>query len=111
MDDRPPHVDPDSDHRLCGVCPALRYPREQFVIYDRPNREAPFDPVDGHRYTADGSRRPACVHPDKIGLEPDHIAPPYAPATEGNPAVVKKGSRLSGRMHSFLTRNPRHPYE
>ncbi|WP_327258197.1 hypothetical protein [Streptomyces sp. NBC_01244] len=76
-DGQTPHTDPDSDHRLCGICPALRYPREQFVIYDRPCREAPFDPADGHRYTLAGE--PACVHPHKIGTPPDRFAPPPGP--------------------------------
>lgn len=72
MDGGPPHVDPKSDHGLCGICPALRHPREGFVIFDRPCREASFNPVDGHRYTAAGE--PACVHPDKIGLDADRTA-------------------------------------
>ncbi|MEV6421667.1 hypothetical protein [Streptomyces sp. NPDC051662] len=69
------HTDPDSEHGLCGICPALRLPRERFVIYDRPCREAPFNPADGHRYTHAGE--PVCVHPDKIGLVPDRAAAPY----------------------------------
>lgn len=72
-----PYIDPDSDHRACGICPSLRCPREAFVVYDRPTREAPFNPEDGFRYTAEGT--PACVHPDKVGLEPDRIAPAYQP--------------------------------
>ncbi|MFE9476213.1 hypothetical protein ACFYOR_35015 [Streptomyces griseofuscus] len=68
----PPHTDPESEHGLCGICPALRLPRARFVVFDRPCREAPFDPVDGHRYTRAGE--PACVHPDKIGLVPDRAA-------------------------------------
>ncbi|MFE4800295.1 tyrosine-type recombinase/integrase [Streptomyces sp. NPDC056708] len=48
------------------------------MVYDRPSWECPFDPADGFRYTAD--RTPACVHPHKVGLEPDRIAPP--PKTE-----------------------------
>ncbi|MEU8462276.1 hypothetical protein [Streptomyces sp. NPDC029003] len=64
----------DGDHDACGVCPSLRMPRESFVVYDRPSRECPFDPADGYRYTAD--RTPACVHPGRIGVTPDRIAPP-----------------------------------
>ncbi|MFF4580261.1 hypothetical protein ACFY15_18020 [Streptomyces sp. NPDC001373] len=65
------------DHPACGICPVHRLPREGFVVYDRPSRECPFDPADGYRYTAD--RIPACVHPDKVGAEPDRIAPPPEP--------------------------------
>ncbi|GAA2629894.1 hypothetical protein GCM10010425_30750 [Streptomyces spororaveus] len=86
MDGRPPHTDPDSDHRLCGICPALRYPREDFIIFDRPCREAPFDPADGHRYTL--AREPACVHPHKIGMPPDHTAAPYEPAPSFAPPTL-----------------------
>jgi hypothetical protein len=81
MDDaatQQPYIDPDSEHDdrpVCGICPSLRFPREAFVIYDRPTWEAPFDPADGRRYTLDG-RIPACVHPDKIGCPPDRQAPP-----------------------------------
>ncbi|MFC9626846.1 XRE family transcriptional regulator [Streptomyces sp. NPDC056930] len=50
------------DHPACGICPSKRLPREEFVVYDRPSWECPFDPADGFRYTAD--RTPACVHPD-----------------------------------------------
>ncbi|MEU4948070.1 hypothetical protein ACFYN3_41910 [Streptomyces lavendulae] len=69
-----PFITEDSDHPACGICPSLRLPRDAFVVYDRPSRECPFNPADGHRYTSDGT--PACVHPDKIGVEPDRIAPP-----------------------------------
>ncbi|MFJ8213234.1 hypothetical protein [Streptomyces sp. NPDC096033] len=78
-----PFITEDSDHPACGICPSLRLPREAFVVYDRPSRECPFNPADGHRYTAEGT--PACVHPDKIGQEPDRIAPPYVPETEPQP--------------------------
>ncbi len=74
MNDPRPYIDPDDDEsEVCGICPSKRFPRGGFVIYDRPNREAPFDGADGYRYTADGT--PACVHPHKIGLEPDRAAP------------------------------------
>lgn len=77
MEGQPPHTDPNSDHGLCGICPALRYPRERFVIFDRPCRESPFEPADGHRYTTAGE--PACVHPHKIGMAADRTAAPYEP--------------------------------
>lgn len=35
-------------------------------MFERPTKECPFNPADGHRYTADGT--PVCVHPDKVGL-------------------------------------------
>ncbi|MFJ4323823.1 hypothetical protein ACIP3A_12050 [Streptomyces tricolor] len=69
MTDRP-FVTGD-ERPVCGICPSKRLPRSGFVIYDRPNREAPFDPADGFRYAADGI--PACVHPHKIGEEPDRF--------------------------------------
>lgn len=73
----PPYLHPDRgdpERPVCGICPATRYPRDQFVIYNRPSWECPFNPASGNRYTHDGV--PACVHPDKIGLEPGRIAPP-----------------------------------
>lgn len=94
MDDRP-YVEPGSDHPACGICPSRLFPRGQFVIYDRPTREAPFNSADGHRYTADGT--PACVHPDKVGLEPDRIAPPprLQPALSPEPAATPRCKRWS----------------
>ncbi|MER5869164.1 hypothetical protein [Streptomyces sp. NPDC002044] len=41
---------------------------------DRPSRFWPFSQADGYRYLLDGT--PVCVHPEKIGLTPEHIAPP-----------------------------------
>lgn len=97
-----PFIDPDSDHPdrpVCGICPSLRFPRDQFVVYDRPTREAPFCAEDGRRYTvAEGI--PACVHPDKIGLEPDRIAPVTVPESP-EPATPSRRSRWSW---SFLGR-------
>lgn len=63
------------DHPACGICPSKRLPREQFIVYSRPSWECPFDPADGLRYTLE-DRTPACVHPHKLGVEPDRIAPP-----------------------------------
>lgn len=80
----PPYIDPDSDSPACGICPSKRMPRDHFLIYDRPTREAPFNPDDGYRYTADGT--PVCVHPEKIGLDPDRIAPP--PVREPEPEAT-----------------------
>lgn len=64
----------DPDHPACGTCPGRRMSRPAFVVYDRPSRACPFDPADGYRYTADGL--PACVHPHKIGVAADRVAPP-----------------------------------
>lgn len=72
------HPDHDRVRPVCGVCPATRYPRKEFVIYSRPSWECPFNPDNGHRYTLDAGV-PACVHPEKIGLEPDRVAPPPRP--------------------------------
>ncbi|GGQ81435.1 hypothetical protein GCM10010216_49120 [Streptomyces flaveolus] len=99
MDDaaaQQPYIDPDSDHDdrpVCGICPSLRFPRDAFVIYSRPSWECPFDPDDGHRYTLDG-RVPACVHPHKIGLDPDRQAPPPKPL-ETEPAGQSATPRRS----------------
>ena len=80
-----PFLAEGGDHLACGVCPARRLPREQFVVYDRPTRAAPFNPEDGYRYADDG-QLPACVHPHKVGLLPDRQAPPPEP-------VVPKAQR------------------
>ncbi|MFJ3182419.1 hypothetical protein ACIPJN_29085 [Streptomyces sp. NPDC086796] len=73
----PPCVDPESDHRCCGICPALLLPRHRFAVADRPSAAWPFSERDGHRYTHDAI--PVCVHPDRVNLAPDLIAPPRAP--------------------------------
>ncbi|GAA3808254.1 hypothetical protein GCM10022206_53330 [Streptomyces chiangmaiensis] len=86
---------------VCGICPSKRLRRDQFVIYDRPTREAPFNPEDGYRYTAEGV--PACVHPDKIGVEPDRIAPPPEPLTELEPEPEPTPRRRRWRW-SYLGR-------
>ncbi|MEU9107127.1 hypothetical protein AB0D54_22805 [Streptomyces xanthophaeus] len=83
-----PFIAEDSDYPACGICPSLRLPRDAFVVYDRPSRECPFDPADGHRYTGDGT--PACVHPDKIGEEPDRFAPPPVRVVADEPAPSKR---------------------
>lgn len=93
-----PYIDPESDYPVCGVCPSLRFAREDFLIYDRPTREAPFNPADGFRYTAEGT--PVCVHPDKIGLTPDRIAPPPETTTPAPP----EQPRRSRWRPSFLGR-------
>ncbi|MHB6912756.1 hypothetical protein [Streptomyces sp. DB-54] len=89
------------DHPACGICPSKRLPREAFVVYDRPSWECPFDPADGHRYTLDG-RTPACVHPHKVGLEPDRIAPP-AKTDPVEPEATPRRKRR-GWLPSFLAR-------
>ncbi|AWZ06858.1 MULTISPECIES: hypothetical protein [unclassified Streptomyces] len=89
------------DHPACGICPSKRLPREAFVVYDRPSWECPFNPADGWRYTADGT--PACVHPHKIGVEPDRIAPPPKPiALDDEPAATPRPRRRW--LPSFLAR-------
>lgn len=89
--DRPFVTDDDESRPVCGICPSKRFPRDRFVIYDRPTREAPFNEADGYRYTADGT--PACVHPHKIGEEPDRTAPPPEVAAEPEPAATPPRSR------------------
>ncbi|WP_434597427.1 hypothetical protein [Streptomyces sp. A5-4] len=87
-----PYINPDHNdvtRPVCGFCPSTVYPREQFVIYSRPSWECPVNPVDGRRYTRDDVAVPACVHPDKIGLGPDRIAPPPQPEqVESQPSDV-----------------------
>ncbi|WP_285439222.1 hypothetical protein [Streptomyces sp. ISL-100] len=35
----PPYIHPDRERvqPVCGICPATRYPRTEFVIYSRPS--------------------------------------------------------------------------
>ncbi|MFE1957278.1 hypothetical protein [Streptomyces sp. NPDC059479] len=56
----------DVHHRACGICPSRRYPIGKFDVFERPTKECPFNPTDGHRYLSDGT--PVCVHPEKVGL-------------------------------------------
>jgi hypothetical protein len=64
-------------HQACGICPGRRLPFGAFDVAERPSKDCPFDPVDGHRYTA--ARVPVCVHPEKVGV-------PTAPyCTDGVP--------------------------
>ncbi|MEV7088467.1 hypothetical protein AB0O07_21685 [Streptomyces sp. NPDC093085] len=58
----------DGHHAACGICPSRRFPLGEFDVAERPSPECPFDPEDGHRYTA--ARVPVCVHPDRVGLPP-----------------------------------------
>ncbi|MEV7191221.1 hypothetical protein AB0N81_05345 [Streptomyces sp. NPDC093510] len=55
-------------HRACGICPSRRFPSGNFEVVERPSRECPFNPEDGHRYTLRGV--PVCVHPEEVGLSP-----------------------------------------
>ncbi|MEU3182650.1 hypothetical protein ABZ707_00355 [Streptomyces sp. NPDC006923] len=61
-----PFVNGDVLHRACGICPSRRFAVGEFDVVERPTKECPFNPADGHRYLADGT--PVCVHPDKVGL-------------------------------------------
>ncbi|MCX4673662.1 hypothetical protein OG453_44715 [Streptomyces sp. NBC_01381] len=74
-------VSGDVLHLACGVCPSRRLPVGEFDVYERPCKEAPFDPSDGFRYSAD--RVPVCVHPEKVGL------PVAMYKSEGAPLVKK----------------------
>lgn len=56
------------EHWACGICPGRTRPVGAFDVAERPSKDFPFDPADGHRYTAD--RVPVCVHPEKIGIPP-----------------------------------------
>ncbi|MFI1865783.1 hypothetical protein [Streptomyces jumonjinensis] len=70
----------DVHHRACGICPSRCFPLGEFDVFERPTRECPFNPADGHRYTADGT--PVCVHPAKVGL------PAARYKSEGSPLKV-----------------------
>lgn len=59
-------VSGDAHHLACGICPSRNFPVGEFDVFERPSKECPFNPDDGHRYTADGT--PVCVHPEKVGL-------------------------------------------
>lgn len=84
----PPFIDAESDHRCCGICPALRLPRHRFAVADRPSNAAwPFNEKDGHRYTRD--EVPVCVHPDRVGLAPDLMAPPRVPDPPALPPATR----------------------
>ncbi|MGW2515048.1 hypothetical protein ACWC0A_37905 [Streptomyces scopuliridis] len=61
-------VPSDAHHLACGICPSRALAVGQFDVYERPTKECPFNPDDGHRYAVDGT--PVCVHPDKVGLPP-----------------------------------------
>lgn len=56
------------EHPSCGICPSRRFPLGEFDVFERPSRDCPFNPADGHRYTTAGV--PVCVHPEKVGLPP-----------------------------------------
>ncbi|MFF2024883.1 hypothetical protein ACFVW2_24135 [Streptomyces sp. NPDC058171] len=56
----------DVHHLACGICPSRSHAVGEFDVFERPTKACPFDPVDGHRCTADGT--PVCVHPDRVGL-------------------------------------------
>lgn len=69
------------EHPSCGICPSRRFPLGEFDVVERPSADCPFNPEDGHRYTAAGV--PVCVHPEKVGL------PPGRYKTEGVPFAVE----------------------
>ncbi|MFF2522412.1 hypothetical protein [Streptomyces liangshanensis] len=67
------------DGHACGICPGRRLPLGDFDVHERPSKECPFDPADGHRYTAD--RVPVCVHPEKIGIPAGRYSTDGTPLT------------------------------
>ncbi|WP_431044424.1 hypothetical protein ACQUSR_22615 [Streptomyces sp. P1-3] len=76
-----PFVSGDAHHLACGICPSRRLPVGEFDVYERPTKECPFNPADGHRYDSNGV--PVCVHPDKVGL------PAARYKSDGAPLVAK----------------------
>lgn len=67
------------EHPSCGICPSRRFPLGEFDVFERPSRDCPFNPADGHRYTAAGV--PVCVHPEKVGLPPGRYKTDCQPFT------------------------------
>ncbi|MEU9111443.1 hypothetical protein AB0D04_06560 [Streptomyces sp. NPDC048483] len=63
-----PFIDDTTDHRACWFCPSLRLPAGGFDVLDGPSHDYPFDAADGFRYHR-VTRVPACVHPERVGLE------------------------------------------
>ncbi|WLQ37935.1 hypothetical protein P8A18_32825 [Streptomyces castrisilvae] len=98
MDDEAeaPFIDPDSDYPCCWFCPALRFPRTGFLVADRPSRDWPFDAADGYRYTVD-TRTPVCVHPGRVGLEPERRARIYAEPPLPDPGQAGPGRAGPGQ--------------
>ncbi|MBD0712586.1 hypothetical protein [Streptomyces sp. CBMA370] len=74
-----PFVNGDVLHLACGICPSRSLPVGEFDVFERPSKECPFNPADGHRYTADGT--PVCVHPDRVGLPVARYKSENAPLT------------------------------
>jgi hypothetical protein len=70
-------VSGDVHHLACGICPSRSYPIGEFDVVERPSKECPFNPDDGHRYLSDGT--PVCVHPDKVGLPAGRFKSENAP--------------------------------
>ena len=95
-----PFIDDDEDHDACWFCPALRFPREGFIVADRPSRCWPFDPADGYRYTADGT--PVCVHPAKVGLPVEHLAPTLPPEPPPEPAPAAPTRRAGAGIAALV---------
>ncbi|GGP68739.1 hypothetical protein [Streptomyces abikoensis] len=69
------------EHPACGICPSRRFPLGAFDVFERPSRDCPFRPDDGHRYTTGGV--PVCVHPEKVGI------PAGRYKTDGLPVATK----------------------
>lgn len=74
-----PFVNRDALHLACGICPSRRLPVGGFDVWERPSRDCPFNPADGHRYAPDGT--PVCVHPEKVGLPVGRYKSENAPLT------------------------------
>ncbi|MFG5720629.1 hypothetical protein [Streptomyces murinus] len=66
-------------HHACGICPSRRHPVGEFDVLERPTKDCPFNPADGHRYLDDGT--PVCVHPEKVGLPVGRYKSENAPLT------------------------------
>lgn len=105
-----PFIDPESDYPCCWFCPALRLPRTGFLVADRPSRDWPFDAAEGFRYTVD-DRTPVCVHPGRVGLEPDRTAPVRAIAPIEGPQPEPTGRYRRRWLPFFGTASaaPRRP--
>jgi hypothetical protein len=89
----------DIPHPACGICPSRRHPVGEFDVFERPTKECPFDPVDGHRYLSDGT--PVCVHPEKVGLPVGRYKSEKQPLTV-ELRLPSDPSELVSHLHDLL---------
>ncbi|MFF4953450.1 hypothetical protein [Streptomyces chattanoogensis] len=114
-----PFIDDATDHGACWFCPSLRLPAGAFDVLDRPSQDYPFDDADGFRYHR-VTRVPACVHPERIGLQAGKYRsegrlpelPVPVEAVETAPAAAVRpapGDPATAPARSLPARRPRRP--